>query len=272
VPGTPHDDWTRDGVFHGSVTVFQPRDGYRFSVDSVLLGEFASSGRARRAVDLGAGSGVIGFILLHRGGAREVVGVERDPVLAACARRGASENGWDRIYTLLQEDLRYREWRDERGSADLVVSNPPYFRADTGRTSPDPGRARARHETTCTLEDVIAAAADLLRPKGRLCLVVPPTRLEEAVGLSASRDLRLSRLRPVLPGSSKDARMVLLEARLAGSPEGCHVEPPLVMHDETGDYTSEAASILSGGGGSRSGPVHGTNAVDGGDLTDDVVG
>ena len=51
-------------------------------------------------------------------------------------------------------------------SFDVVTSNPPYMNEGGGLVNPFAAKAIARHEILCSLEDVVAAAARLLRPLG----------------------------------------------------------------------------------------------------------
>src|SRR3972149_5525595 len=64
------------GIF-SSLIVRQPREGYRFSIDSVLLSDFAADYCGERVLDLGTGAGGILLLLAGiRGDLREGVGVE----------------------------------------------------------------------------------------------------------------------------------------------------------------------------------------------------
>ncbi|MBW2262737.1 MAG: methyltransferase [Deltaproteobacteria bacterium] len=237
---------TRDGLFHGRLTVLQPERGYRFAVDSVLLGAFSSSIRSETCVDLGSGCGVVGFILLGRGRVQRVVGVELDPVLASASSEGARENAFDDRYRVIEGDLREAGWRVEVGKVGLVVTNPPYHVTGKGRTSPDEGRARGRHDATCTLDDVLDAASSLLEPRGRLCVVLPPERMGEFLAGASARGLFASRLRPVYSKPGRPSRMVLLEVRTGAGSSGLVLETPLLLHDVQGEYTLEARDILAG--------------------------
>jgi tRNA1Val (adenine37-N6)-methyltransferase len=235
---------TRDGVFHGQLTVLQ--SGYRYSVDSVLLGAFAVSIRSETCVDLGAGCGVVGFILLERGKVQRVVGIELDHVLASAASEGAHENGFGDRYDVVEGDLREAGWRGEVGRVGLVVSNPPYHETGTGPASPDEGRARGRHDATCTLDDVLDAASSLLEPRGRLCVVLPPERMGEFLSRASPRGLFASRLRPVYPKPGRPSRTVLIEVRSGAGSSELVLQTPLLLHDAQGEYTAEARDILAG--------------------------
>ncbi len=237
---------TRDGLFNRQLTVLQPERGYRFAVDSVLLGAFASPIRSKTCVDLGAGCGVVGFILLARGRVQRVVGVEIDPVLASAAAAGARENGFGDRYRVVEDDLREPGWREGLDGVGLVVSNPPYHETGAGPASPDEGRARGRHDATCTLDDVLDAASSLLEPGGRLCVVLPPERMGTFLPAASARQMFASRLRPVYPKPGRPSRMVLVEVRREAGTGGLVLETPLLLHDAKGEYTPEARDILAG--------------------------
>ncbi|MFR9065819.1 MAG: hypothetical protein ACLVJH_01750 [Faecalibacterium prausnitzii] len=65
-----------------------------------------------------------------------------------------------------------RTFREGEGQFDVCACNPPYFTA--GPQSTDAGRATARHETDCTLEDVCACGFRLLKD-GKLSLYIGPS-------------------------------------------------------------------------------------------------
>jgi tRNA1Val (adenine37-N6)-methyltransferase len=127
-----------------------------------------------------------------------------------------------------------------------VVSNPPYFEMSSGRESPDASRARARHDGSCTLDDVLDATRACLGPKGRLCVILPPGRMGSLIESASSRRLFATRLRPVYPKPGRASRQVLIELRLDASPGALVLEPPLLVHDLSGEYTPEAQDFLSG--------------------------
>src|SRR5258708_37146994 len=50
---------TLDSILGGALRLYQPRRGYRFSVEAVLLARFAAARPAARVLELGAGCGVV---------------------------------------------------------------------------------------------------------------------------------------------------------------------------------------------------------------------
>ena len=78
---------TEDTFFNGRIKVLQHREGYRFSIDAVLLAAFSAPGAEDRIVDLGTGCGIIPLILGYRHPAVSITGIEVQPELAALAAR-----------------------------------------------------------------------------------------------------------------------------------------------------------------------------------------
>src|SRR3990172_2276665 len=119
--------------------VHQPEKGYRFSIDSVLLADFAAPYCGRSALDLGTGSGVVLLLLACRNDVlRKGVGVEIQPQLWEFACRNIGENGFGGRLSAVLGDFRDDIPGLSPRSVDLVVSNPPYRKIGEGRRNPDP--------------------------------------------------------------------------------------------------------------------------------------
>lgn len=216
-------------------TLFQP------STDSFLLGDFVRLRRGDRVCDLGAGTGLLGLLLLARQPELSVTDVEIQPAACDLARRTAALNGLSDRVTVLQADLRDLSCLPH-GAFDAVVSNPPYFAPGSGAVSENSARSAARSEVLCTLEDVCAAAARLLSYGGRFSLVFRPDRLAELFALLQRHRLEPKRLRFVHHSVSAAPSLLLLESRLGGKP-GLTAEPPLLMKDEQGNDTADVRRI-----------------------------
>src|ERR1700730_7686361 len=91
---------TCDAILGGRIRVIQPRDGYRFSVDSILLARFVSVRGRDRVLELGAGSGVISLAIAALHQPREIVAIEIQPELVAMIDRGAQLNGFPSIHAV----------------------------------------------------------------------------------------------------------------------------------------------------------------------------
>ena len=240
--GNEHE--TRDTILDGSITLIQPRHGYRFSVDSILLGRFARASTRERVLELGAGCGVVSIMMAALYRPREVVALELQPKLAEMIDRSAAINGLETVRAICA-DLRHKKIAGvELASFDLVVANPPYRAAASGRENPDHGRRLARGENTATLEDFVAAACRYARTAGRVAFVFTARRSAELISVMRSKKLEPKRIRFVHAQMALPASVMLIEARAGGGIEVA-IEPPLILYDRPGIYTSEAQALLS---------------------------
>lgn len=227
----------------------QPEHGFRFSVDALLLACFAAVGKPRRVVDLGAGCGVVGFGLLLSSTMTDctIHGLDNDPAMVAAMHVNAHNLGFADQVSPVLADVRTITQTASIGCAraDLVVCNPPYRTEGSGRLPADGPKQAAGFEINGCLEDFIAAAAWLLKTKGKLGMVYLPENMHRLFSALSRVNLEPKRLRLVHGHQSRPARLVLVEARKAVRP-GLMVEPPLILHrkDAKGiTLTSEAMAF-----------------------------
>ena len=232
---------TLDTLFQGRLKLLQKKAGYRFSIDAPLLAHFCEPRPRDRIIDLGTGCGVIPLILIHRKKAEKVTGVEIQPTLADLARRNAALNRASTRIKIWQKDLRNLE----KGKArfDLVVCNPPYRKAGSGRVNPRLEKALARHEINATLQDVLRTAHSLLPARGRLFLIYPAPRAAELIHEMRRFHLEPKRLQFVHSSLKGDARLLLVEAVKEGRPE-TRVLPTFYLFNAAGKYTPEAEELF----------------------------
>jgi tRNA1Val (adenine37-N6)-methyltransferase len=217
-------DETLDEFLGGRIRLIQSREGYRFSVDAILLARFVTVRPSDVIVDLGAGCGIISLLLLQRP-VRWVLALEIQRKLADQAVRNASLNGVaDRMGVILA-DLRQAPFG--KPLADVVVCNPPFRRRGSGRVNPDLQRAIARHEITASLNDILDAAKAVLKPKGRLALIYPAGRLVDLVMRMRAFEIEPKRMRVVYPSMEEEAKLVLVEGSRGGK-GGVKVLPPVI--------------------------------------------
>jgi tRNA1Val (adenine37-N6)-methyltransferase len=225
--------------------VRQPEEGYRFSIDSVLLADFAAPHCGRSVLDLGTGSGVILLLLAMRCDIlKKGVGVEIQRTLWEFACRNIGENGFEGRLSAVLCDLRDDVPGLSPRSVDLVVSNPPYRKIGEGRRNPDPGKEIARHEVACTMEDVFSAAGKYLSPRGRFAIVCPSHRLHEIFTLGASTGILPETVRFIHPHPDEPANRVLVAGSRRKAPEPA-ILPPLVVYEAKGRYHPEVEGIFS---------------------------
>ena len=222
--------------------VFAQAEHVRLSTDCVLLADFVRAERARRGIDLGCASGAIALLLLWRNPALHMTGLELQREAAALAEENMERNGLTDRSRIVAGDIRRHRELFDGGSFDLVAANPPYYPLGSGALSPDPARAGARGETDCSLEELCAAAAWLLRSGGSFCLVHKPERLSELFCAMHGAGLEPKRLRLVCHRTEAAPSLVLAEGRRGGRP-GLRVEPTLFLTGPDGGESAEYRRI-----------------------------
>lgn len=214
-----------DVFMDGRLRLIQSDKGYRFSIDAVLLSRFVTARPGNVVVDLGAGCGIVALMLLVSRRIGHALCVEIQAGLADRALRNAVLNGFEAQMHVIIGDMRHVPL--SASTADVVVCNPPYRPARSGRINPEPEKAIARHEILVSLNDILAAASRILKPKGRLSMVYPAERLADLMVRMRSYDLEPKRMRVLYPGSQREGKLVFVEA-VRGGRGGLKILPPLV--------------------------------------------
>lgn len=230
-----------DDLIINDLKLIQHPEEFCFSLDAVLLAHFASVRPKSIAADLGAGTGVVGLLLLARGAAA-VTGLEINPVMADMAGRSALLNKLEDRLQIMRGDLRLVRDLLPSGQFELVVSNPPYRPVGGGYISPNDQVAMARHEVTATLRDVVAAAQYLVKYRGRFAMVHLPERLVEITLAMCQAGIEPKRLQFVYPRVDKKPNMVLIEG-VRGAKPGIDVLEPLIVYTTDGNYTQDILKL-----------------------------
>lgn len=236
-PGERLDDLVRDGL-----RIIQKPGGFCFSMDAVLLANFATVKKDDLVVDLGTGAGVVPILLATRKKARRIYGLEIQREVVGRAVRSVAGNVLSDLIEIMHGDIKEAEKLMGSGKFDLVTSNPPYMPKGRGEINPADERALARHEISCTLADVVDAGAGLLNSHGRMAVVHRPGRLADLFHLMKEHGLEPKRLRMVYPKPGRKPTMVLVEAIKNARPD-LDILAPLFVYDSKGNYTPELMNI-----------------------------
>jgi tRNA1Val (adenine37-N6)-methyltransferase len=215
---------TIDSFLNGKLQIIQSRQGYRFSVDALLLAEFVSVRNEDIVIDLGAGCGIISLFLAVKRKVGFIVGLELQEELASQAQRNIALNKLEKKIAVIRGDLRHLPIGP--AFAHIVVCNPPYRRQKSGRINPDSSKAIARHELSTKVNDILLAGKALLKEGGRLALIYPANRLAEIFAKMRIHDIEPKRLQIVFPNPSSYAKLAMIEGRLHGK-SGLKILPPL---------------------------------------------
>ena len=252
-----------DDLGRGGYRVIQDPAAFCFGVDAVLLAWFMKVHPGEKVIDLCTGSGVVAFLADARNPCASYVGLEILPEVADRAARSALLNRAEDHIRIETGDVKTASERFGRASFDVVSVNPPYMKAGCGLENPDEGKAIARHELRCTLEDVVKSAASLLKPGGRFYMVHRPERLPEILKALEEARIAPAEILPVHPFSEKPATMILISG-VRGGRNSVKILPPVVIYRDKNQYTEAFLQIYSEDGSKSSEDVLQTYSEDGG--------
>ncbi len=231
-----------DDLQLGGFQIWQNSKFFRFGTDGVLLADFARCKKSDKMIDLCSGTGIVPFMLMARGDAEQGAALELQPELCRLMRRSCAENSCEDRLQVIEGDLKEIRSLCKGGCYDLVTVNPPYEPMGRGVLGQNPHRELARREVACTLEDVLSAAAYLLKPGGRLAMVHRVFRLPEIIQKMEQYRLTPSRLRLVQGYAGERPTVVLIEGILHSRRE-LEAEPTLILHRDDGEMSDELLAI-----------------------------
>ena len=231
------DDLQRNGY-----QIIQSPEKFCFGMDAVLLSGFATAPEGARVLDLGTGTGIIPILMAAKTDAKELIGLEIQEESADMAQRSVVLNDLQDKVRIVQGDIKEAGHIFDAASFDVVTSNPPYMIGGHGLKNPEGPKAIARHEVLCDLEDVIGAAARLLKSGGKFYMVHRPFRLAEIMVLMHEYRVEPKRMQLVYPFADKEPNMVLIEGARGGRSR-LTVEKPLIIYEAPGKYTPEIYDI-----------------------------
>jgi len=229
-----------DDLHRNNYKIIQHPDLFTFGMDAVLLSAFATVHKSETHMDLCSGNGVIPILLAAKNKGISYAGAEINPKLADMAARSVALNDLADKITIHNVDI--REMTGFGDNFDVVTANPPYMAADTGAQNENYDMAIARHEILCNLDDVASSAAKLLRYGGRFYMVHRPGRLADIIATLRKHGLEPKLLRLVHPKADAPPNTLLIAAAKGGKPH-LNIQPPLVVYDESGQYTDEIRRI-----------------------------
>ena len=234
---------TQDTFFNGKITIRQSRGGYRYSVDAVILAHQVRPKPGDRILDLGTGCGIVPIILAIRYPQTYFYGIEIQQALADIAMQNVRDNGMEDQIEIVCQDLKALSQNQFPAPMDIVISNPPYRRAASGRMNPNRQRAVARHEIKATLADVLAVAGRMLRTAGKLIMIYSSERLTDLLVQMRAVRIEPKYIRFIHAKQDTEAKLVLVEGMKAGKP-GLKAGAPLVMYHKDGAYSDEMNAMF----------------------------
>ena len=225
--------------------IIQNKDSFCFGIDSVLLSDFAKNIKNNSLVlDLGTGTGIIPILLCGKTDLKKVIGVEVQEKIAEMAKRSIKLNNLEARFQVMNENILNLNKIYKKQTFDVVVTNPPYKKKNSGIINENKEKLISRHEIEADLADFIKVSKDLLKDKGEFYMVHRPERLVDILSIMRKEKLEPKVLRMVYSNKNKEPKLVLIKGIKNAKPF-LKVEKNLYIYDENGNYTDEILEIYN---------------------------
>lgn len=219
-------------------TVYQDRCAMKVGIDGVLLGTWCNIENTGHILDIGTGTGLIALMVAQRCNSLvDAIDIDSNAVLQAIDNAALSP--WaDRIKVKEISLQNFAVATLQR--YDLIVSNPPYF--INSLKAPSENRTVARHTDSLTHEELILHAIRLLKPEGRICIILPVTEALLCKEYATNNGLYCTKEVKVIPKPSATPKRILMEFSLQPNEQ---VISELVIESNVRHHYSEDFSLLA---------------------------
>jgi tRNA1(Val) A37 N6-methylase TrmN6 len=236
-----------NGFLGGRVLLRQGARGHRAGTDAALLASAVPRGVQGFALDAGAGAGAVGLSVAALAPTLRVGLIEIEPEACAFARENIALNDFGARVQLFEADLLDAASRRGAGlvpeTANVLLTNPPFFEAGRVRATPDSRKALA-HIGSAPLGAWVRSCLSLLRPGGVFAMIHRADALADCLAATQGR-LGAIAILPVAPREGLAAARVLLKG-VKGSKAPLTLCAPLVLHQADGSFTALAEAIHRG--------------------------
>jgi tRNA1(Val) A37 N6-methylase TrmN6 len=213
--------------------LYQSTKGYSYNSDSIFLYNFISSFKPKgKLLDVGCGVGIIS-LLLTRDFNIDTTIIDKQKNMLQYAQRNYALNNL-RVDSYLGDFLNFNI--DKR--FDFIVSNPPFYSSGVIQ-SRDEVVNIARYSHHLPLDEFIAKAKSLLKPKGRFIFCYDAKQIDTILYTLVKYRIKPEVLRFLHSKGDRNSKLVMIMAR-GNSKSMVKVLPPLIVFDRDGNYSDEA--------------------------------
>lgn len=232
-----------DDLEFKDLKIIQNKEGFCFGIDAVLLSDFAKNIKDNsKVIDLGTGTGIISILLCGKTKLKNIIGVEVQKDVYDMACRSIQLNGLEDRFQVINKNVIELENIYEPNYFDVVVTNPPYKKQNTGLCNNDQKKLISRHEVLADLSDFIRISSRLLKDRGELYMIHRPERIVDILSVLRNYKIEPKEIRLVFSNEKNPPKMVLIKGVKNGG-EYLKFRENLYIYNEDGSYTDEILKI-----------------------------
>ena len=231
-----------DLLWDGDLKIYQNSDGFKFSLDSVLLSNFVTINKsAKNILDIGTGNAPIPLMLTKRTNAN-ILGIEIQKESYLLAKESIEFNKLENQIEVVLADINKIYTDLNNNFYDTIICNPPYFKVNMNISNNDNKRI-ARSDEFLKIEDLFRISKKLLKTGGNIAIVIDSSRLFEVMNLMKSNSIEPKRLQFIYPKANMNSNILLIEGTKNGK-SGVKILNPIVIQDEKNHYTEFIENLL----------------------------
>lgn len=227
-----------------TLSIFSSKSNFSFGIDAILLSNFVNIKSCGKLIDIGSGTGIIGFRVNFLNNLSDVFLIEIQKQMSNLIEKTISFNTLKNV-KLINDDLKNTYSFFENNSIDYIVSNPPYKKMNTGILNKDENFLISKYEHSLTLLDILDFSYKKLKSNGKLFLIYSMERLVDVLYYSRKYKLEAKRIKFVASSYTKKPHLFMVELCKDGK-ENLFVEDTIFIYDENNEYTKELRKIYYG--------------------------
>lgn len=232
-----------DDLQINNLKLIQNPEYFCFGVDAVLLSDYCRSIKDNSLIfEIGTGNGIIPILLSAKIKFKKIYSIEIQKELFNLAKRNVELNNLENNIELINDDINNIEKYFGKNTFDAVFTNPPYKKKGSGITNDNKYIEIAKHEITCSLENIIQKSNYLLKPSGKFFMIHRPDRLIDICYLMRKYIIEPKRIQFVHSRMNEQPVLLLIEGVKNAKPF-LKIDKPLYIYDENGNYTNEIYKI-----------------------------
>ena len=186
-------------------SVYHSRSSMKVGVDAVLLGAWVNA-TGRRVLDVGCGCGIISLMIAQRNSSAKIYAIDIHEDSVSEAALNFESSPWpERLFAVKRD---FNEVDDDL-NFDLIVSNPPYYKA--GIEDLNSPRLRARHQGSLSPISLLEKGSSLIGYGGRVAMVMPVDVFKDLCVETSSTGMHTERICFVRRSNGLPYRRVLVE-------------------------------------------------------------
>ena len=233
-----------DDLQLGGLKIIQKVDGYGFTSDSVLLANFVKAKKSDVRVEIGAGGGIISLLVNYKQKPAKIFAYELQKSQCELFSHNVQIcNMCDSIEIINDKVQNYKKYTKE-GGADIVFSNPPYFKYDEKVCGEISEKVLSRFDKELPLKDLFSSVGKMLKFGGKFYFIYDSARLDDCILTMKHYKLIPKQIYFIHPNQTKNSTTFLCLATLGGK-QSLKIMPPIFTNDFDGNYIETLQKLFN---------------------------